>query len=190
MRSLLPSPRSFSSLLLVLALGCGDSTSDEAGDDEAAGDSDSESETATSSSNPESGTQGNEANTSETDSNSSESGETLGTSESTDNAEDPLDTGTETEEPIDCLQLDEPTCMATDVCVPYLGMPYTMSIDGMICLDPPQFLGCLFAIDACLPATGTLCMGEQAFAVDSLCPPPEGFAACDPPVLEVLPCMG
>lgn len=190
MRSFLPSRRSSPSLLLVLALGCGDPVP-QAGDDEA-GDSPTGSESADSSNDPEAGSQGNEANEAstsatgsgtDTDSSSSESGETLGTDTSLDT------TGGETEQPVDCTVFDLQGCESNDLCVPYEGMPYIVSIDGLICLGPPQFLGCLFAAEACLPATGTLCMGDQPFAVDNLCPAPQGFIDCEPPVDNALPCM-
>ena len=94
------------------------------------------------------------------------------------------ETETETGEiPIDCATVrSELECPLVANCVAYVGQPFTSSIDGMTCLGPPQFLGCMFADMACLPATGTLCSGDQVFHVDNLCPLPEGFEPCEPPI--------
>jgi hypothetical protein len=169
-------------MIFLLALGCGDPVAD-AGEDEVA------ETTAVSETNGESSDNveaGSESGTSE--SGTSESG----TSESgTDDESDVAETTetTETGEQIDCTVLDEATCMGTEICSAYLGQPYTVTGDGTICLGAAEFIGCLFAEDACLPATGTLCMGDMAFHVDNLCPPPAGFESCDPPVDPVAPCM-
>lgn len=92
-------------------------------------------------------------------------------------------TETETGEmPIDCATVGELECPLVANCVAYVGQPFAESIDGMLCLGPPQFLGCMFADMACLPATGTLCSGDQVFHVDNLCLLPEGFEPCEPPI--------
>lgn len=182
-----PTLRCWPVLFLLLPLACGDSVADE-GDDEV-GDTTTGGETSNEGSdNVEAGSEGN--TTSGESEGEGESGSS-GTDDETadDETADGSDTGTETEEPIDCTMLDEPTCQGTDACVPYMGLPYTLGGDGTICLGPGQFIGCLFAVDACLPATGTLCMGANAFHVDNLCPPPEGFESCEPPVDPAMPCM-
>ncbi|MFV8749704.1 hypothetical protein ACNOYE_04025 [Nannocystaceae bacterium ST9] len=193
---------------VLLAFGCGDSVGP-AGDDEAAGDTTGTGgEGSGGSGNAEAGSQGNDANTDDAEgSGEGGSGSSAGTASGTNtDTNTGTDAGTGTdgtdetatmggdstetgEPPPNCLLLDEPTCNGIETCVPYMGQPYTESISGTPCLGEPQFIGCLFAIDACLPATGTLCMGEQAYHVDSLCPPPEGFASCDPPADPVMDCI-
>lgn len=190
-----PTPRRWPSLILLLALGCGDSVADE-GDDEVGDTSTGNDTSGDASDNLEAGSEGNETTVGESESEGSSGSGTADDTADDDTADDdtaeaPMeeDTGTETEEPIDCTMLDEPTCLGSVECVPYMGMPYTLSGDGMDCLGPSQFLGCLVAADACLPATGTLCMGDDAFHVDSLCPPPAGFESCEPPADAALPCI-
>lgn len=103
--------------------------------------------------------------------------------EASGSASESATTETETGEiPIDCTTVSELECPLVANCVAYVGQPFTSSIDGMTCLGPPQFLGCMFADMACLPATGTLCSGDQVFHVDNLCPLPEGFEPCEPPI--------
>ncbi len=177
-------------LVFALTLGCGDSviaSDDEAGDDST---SSAEGSGSSSSGNVEAGSEANDSSDGASGSGESSSSGSTDTTASTGMTDDPLDTTDTTgEPPPNCVDFDEPTCQGIESCVPYVGQPYTMTMAGMICLGEPQFLGCLFALDACLPATGTLCMGDQAYAVDNLCPPPEGYAACDPPVVFAEPCV-
>jgi hypothetical protein len=204
-----PHPLRWSSLILLLALGCGDSAVDE-GDDEA-GDATTVGESGDASDNAEAGSEGNTTTQGESETGSSDTAEgpegegpegegpegegpeddvpddeSPDGSETVEDGSDSTETG---EPPPNCVELDEPTCNATDTCTPYLGTPYEVTGDGTICLGEPQFIGCLFADLGCLPATGTLCMGDQAYDVASLCPPPPGFESCDPPVDAAMPCM-
>lgn len=184
--------------LVVTAAGCGDPGSkgeltDEAADQATQGEGSGESSNAMeagseggSSSGGESGSgEGVEGGTAEAseasdmaDTSASGTGsETTGETETTSETE--TETGTL---PIDCTTLDERECSVVDTCASYYGQPFAESIDGMVCLAPAEFLGCLFADQACLPATGTLCSFQGIFHVDNLCPPPDGFVACEPPI--------
>jgi hypothetical protein len=201
-----PHPLRWSTLILLLGLGCGDSVVGE-GDDEA-GDATTAGESGDASDNAEAGSEGNTTTQGESESGSgseseseSESGEGSEgegpegegpegeSSDGSETVEDGSDS-TETGEPLpDCVELDEATCDATDICIPYWGTPYEVTGDGTICLGEPQFLGCMLADRGCARAVGTLCMGDQAYQVPKLCPNPPGFEWCDPPVDWAMSCM-
>ena len=192
-------PLRWSSLILLFALGCGDSAVDE-GDDEA-GDATTSGESGDASDTSENAEAGSEGNTTtQGESESSESDTTEGPEgegpddESPDGSETDEDgsDSTETSEPLpDCLGLDEATCNATEICAPYMGSPFEFSGDGTTCLGESQFLGCILADHSCSRALGTLCMGDQVYRVNKLCPEPLGFEWCEPPMdwARTMSCM-
>jgi hypothetical protein len=69
------------------------------------------------------------------------------------------------------------------------GQQYVPAANETWCLDAtPVFVYCTTVANPCLPATQTVCIGDDTYLAWSSCDLPDGVTACEPPEGYTGPC--
>jgi len=114
---------------------------------------------------------------------------TTGTSITSADTTTTSDTGATTSGGLTCGDLNEEQCLAANGCMGLQGQQYVPADNQTWCLDStPVFVYCTPVGDPCLPATQTVCIGDDTYEAWSQCELPDGVTACSPPQGYTGPC--